>query len=249
LLSSTDATAANAKEARSMADAARACVVAGTDSMGRLSTAISSIKTSSDQTARIVKTIDEIAFQTNLLALNAAVEAARAGDAGRGFAVVAEEVRALAIRSAEAARTTAALIEDSVRNTDNGVSLNAEVTASLHEIGRHVADVTEVIGGIAARGEAQNGDVRQISEAVTALNSITQQVAANAEESASASEELASQSVALSTMIGTFRISSTTSHDVGEIFPAEQRLHDSYQSARPTGARAPHDEESVLSTF
>lgn len=174
--------------------------------MQRLSQAIASIKSSSDQTAKIVRTIDEIAFQTNLLALNAAVEAARAGDAGRGFAVVAEEVRSLAIRSADAAKTTAALIEESVQSTAGGVALNAEVTKILDEIGRQVGAVTVVVGDIATTGEEQNRDVRQISDAITALNSVTQQVAATAEEAASASEELASQSASLTTMIGTFSL-------------------------------------------
>src|SRR6185369_5792552 len=95
--------------------------------MLRMNDAIGKIKTSSDQTAKIIKTIDEIAFQTNLLALNAAVEAARAGEAGKGFAVVAEEVRSLARRSAEAARNTADLIEGSVKNAEAGVRLSDEV--------------------------------------------------------------------------------------------------------------------------
>ncbi len=117
----------NAKEARSISDAARESVGKGVESMNSLSQAIDKIKTSSDETSKIVKTIDEIAFQTNLLALNAAVEAARAGDAGKGFAVVAEEVRNLAMRSAEAAKDTAKLIEESVQNADSGVAINQEV--------------------------------------------------------------------------------------------------------------------------
>jgi len=106
----------NAREASDVAEAARDSAQKGVESMKRMSSAINKIKTSSDATARIVKTIDEIAFQTNLLALNAAVEAARAGDAGKGFAVVAEEVRNLAQRSAEAAKNTANLIEEAVKN-------------------------------------------------------------------------------------------------------------------------------------
>lgn len=139
-------TAANTRQAQHMSTATLARVAEGRASMDRLSTAIESIKTSSDQTARIVKTIDEIAFQTNLLALNAAVEAARAGDAGRGFAVVAEEVRSLAIRSAEAAKTTAALIEGSVQNAHEGVVYNAEVLAKLGQIDTDVQRVAEIVG-------------------------------------------------------------------------------------------------------
>src|SRR5437762_14110973 len=102
--------------------------------MERLSDSIEKIKASADSTAKIVKTIDEIAFQTNLLALNAAVEAARAGEAGKGFAVVAEEVRNLAMRSAEAAKNTAALIEQAVKNSQNGVVIVGDVGKVLGEI-------------------------------------------------------------------------------------------------------------------
>ena len=117
-----------------MAEQARSSADKGVESMGRMSSAINRIKSSSDSTAKIVKTIDEIAFQTNLLALNAAVEAARAGDAGKGFAVVAEEVRNLAMRSAEAAKNTANLIEDAVKNSENGVAINAEVLKNFQDI-------------------------------------------------------------------------------------------------------------------
>jgi methyl-accepting chemotaxis protein len=236
MLASSTQTAANARDARRMADVARASVVEGAGSMQRLSAAIASIKSSSDQTARIVKTIDEIAFQTNLLALNAAVEAARAGDAGRGFAVVAEEVRSLAIRSAEAAKTTALLIEQSVQSTASGVTLNAEVTERLSEIDRQVSQVSGVIGDIATAGEAQSHSVQQINHAVTELNSVTQQVAANAEESASASEELASQSEALTAMLSTFRIGG----DVGgaiDIFPGDAGFAGQARIGAPAGAR------------
>ena len=207
MTSSTAQTAANARQARDMAQTARERVTQGRASMGQLSTAIDQIKESSDKTAKIIKTIDEIAFQTNLLALNAAVEAARAGDAGRGFAVVAEEVRNLAIRSAEAARSTATLIEDSVQHAAAGVALNAEVLGRLGEIDNDVRRVSEVVAEIAVAGEQQNDGVRQISTAVTQLNGVTQQVAANAEESASASEELAGQSLTLTSMVQSFQIS------------------------------------------
>ncbi|MES3034737.1 MAG: methyl-accepting chemotaxis protein [Gemmatimonadota bacterium] len=206
-LSSTAAqTAANTRQAQQMSAATLTRVAEGRTSMDRLSVAIESIKTSSDQTARIVKTIDEIAFQTNLLALNAAVEAARAGDAGRGFAVVADEVRSLAIRSAEAARTTAALIEGSVQNAQDGVMYNAEVLARLGDIDTDVQRMAGVVAEIASAGQQQRDGVQHIRQAVEQLNAVTQQVAANAEESASASEELAGQAVMLTELVGTFHL-------------------------------------------
>ncbi len=207
MTSNTEQTASNARQARDMAAAARDRVSQGQASMQRLSNAIEQIRNSSVQTAKIVKTIDEIAFQTNLLALNAAVEAARAGDAGRGFAVVAEEVRSLAIRSAEASKTTAQLIEESVHNARAGVEFNTEVTGRLSEIDADVRRVGEVVGEIASAGEQQRDGVRQINMAVTELNAVTQQVAANAEESASASEELAGQALTLTNMVQSFQIS------------------------------------------
>jgi methyl-accepting chemotaxis protein len=196
--------AENAKEARSLSDAARASAERGADSMNRLSQAIDKIKESSDQTAKIVKTIDEIAFQTNLLALNAAVEAARAGDAGKGFAVVAEEVRNLAMRSAEAAKNTATLIETSVKNAQGGVAINQEVLKNLQDITMQVSKVTEVMAEIAAASDQQRQGVDQLTSAVEQINQVTQQNAANAEQSASASEELSSQSAKMKSLVGKF---------------------------------------------
>ena len=206
--SSARETATNARTARDMAVTARNRVTEGRASMDKLSAAMEQIKRSSDETAKIIKTIDAIAFQTNLLALNAAVEAARAGDAGRGFAVVAEEVRSLAIRSAEAAKNTAALIEGAVSHAEQGVTSNADVMAKLEEIDNEVRRVTEIVAAIAVAGEQQADSVEQINAAVNQLNAVTQQVAANAEESASASEELAGQSITMSDLVGTFQITS-----------------------------------------
>src|SRR5439155_10557858 len=118
--------AETARQANLLATEARTAADKGNESMGRMSTAIEAIQKSASETAKIIKVIDEIAFQTNLLALNAAVEAARAGEAGRGFAVVAEEVRSLAMRSAEAAKNTAAMIEQSVQRARNGVSITGD---------------------------------------------------------------------------------------------------------------------------
>jgi methyl-accepting chemotaxis protein len=164
------------------------------------------IKASSDETAKIVNTIDEIAFQTNLLALNAAVEAARAGDAGKGFAVVAEEVRNLAMRSADAAKNTSQLIQDSVENAGDGVTMNEEVMEHLEEIQKQVVQVSEVMDEITAGAQQQSQGVEQITTAVEQMNQVTQQTAANAEESSSASEELTGQAEELKQLVATYKI-------------------------------------------
>ena len=196
----------NAKEAKSLTDAARTSADRGVESMRRLSAAIDRIKASSDETAKIVKTIDEIAFQTNLLALNAAVEAARAGDAGRGFAVVAEEVRNLAMRSAEAAKTTSSLIEESVKNAEGGVDINQEVLSNLEEINQQVRKVSEVMAEMAAASDQQSEGIDQITSAVEQMNMLTQQTAANSEESASAAEELAGQAEEMKKVLSHFKL-------------------------------------------
>jgi methyl-accepting chemotaxis protein len=202
----TRQSAANAREARTLADAAQRGADEGVASVERLSDAIARIKASSDQTARILKTIDEIAFQTNLLALNAAVEAARAGDAGRGFAVVAEEVRSLALRAAEASRSTAALVEEAVGNANEGVALNDAVLARLGEIRARSEQVNAVVADIASASEQQAHGVEQLNGAVEEMNGLTQHVAANAEESASAAVELDSQAAQLTELVGRFTL-------------------------------------------
>jgi methyl-accepting chemotaxis protein len=204
--SMTKQNADNAKQARNLSENARIEVNKGVESMKRLSEAVERIKKSSDETAKIVKTIDEIAFQTNLLALNAAVEAARAGDAGKGFAVVAEEVRNLAMRSADAAKSTANLIEDSVKNADGGVVINEEVLKNLNKIHSEVTKVSEVVAEIAAASEQQSQGVDQINTAIDQMNHVTQQTAANAEESASSAEELSGQANEMNGMVGSFHL-------------------------------------------
>ena len=199
--SMTKQNASNANECKNLGGAAKDGAEKGAEAMDRMSAAINDIKRSSDETAKIVKTIDEIAFQTNLLALNAAVEAARAGDAGKGFAVVAEEVRNLAQRAGEAARNTSALIEASVKNADNGVKISVEVAAALKEIAETARKVNDLSAEVAAASTEQAQGIDQISTAVTQMDSVTQQNAANAEESASASEELSAQAAQLNNMV------------------------------------------------
>lgn len=206
MTSMTQQNADNAGEARNLANGAQTSASNGNQTMVRMAEAINAIKTSSDETSKIVKTIDEIAFQTNLLALNAAVEAARAGDAGKGFAVVAEEVRSLAQRSAEAAKNTAELIEGAVKNAENGVNISTEVSGILDEIVEGSTKVSELINEIAAASKEQADGIKQVTEAVDQMNRVTQENAANSEESAAASGQLTQQVNALNNLINSFRL-------------------------------------------
>jgi len=191
--SMTKQNADNAQQANTLASEARKAADTGTGAMTKMNDAIQEIQKSSDETAKIIKVIDEIAFQTNLLALNAAVEAARAGEAGKGFAVVAEEVRNLAMRSAEAAKNTSSMIEESVKNSKNGVDIATEVAKVLEEIVGGIGKTTDLVGEIAAASQEQSQGIDQVNTAVAQMDKVTQQNAANAEESASASEELSAQ--------------------------------------------------------
>lgn len=198
----TKENAGNAIEANELSSSLQEVAETGMEAMGRMTGAIEKIKDSSDETARIIKTIDEIAFQTNLLALNAAVEAARAGDAGKGFAVVAEEVRNLAQRSADSAKDTAELIDQSQVNANGGVDVTKEVTGILGEIVTGISRVSELVDAVSTSNEEQSRSVSEINRAVAQLDQVTQSNAANAEESASASEELSGQARDLGGMVG-----------------------------------------------
>ena len=202
----TQSNAASAGVAKEIVEGARQASVRGVDSMEKLAAAVQDIKVAADETAKIVKTIDGIAFQTNLLALNAAVEAARAGDAGRGFAVVADEVRSLAGRAADAARSTAALIETSVARAEAGVALNESVRAALLEINGGVEQASAVMTQIADGAAGQQHDLAEISGAIGQIGSVTQRTAANAEESASASAELSAQARQMHELASQFQL-------------------------------------------
>ena len=161
--------------------------------MGDMLSAIEEITRSSEETGKIIKTIDEIAFQTNLLALNAAVEAARAGEAGAGFAVVADEVRNLALRAADAAKNTSNLIENTIKAVKTGNALTHTTQEAFNENMEISQKVRHLVDEISAASNEQAQGIEEINRAVTEMDKVVQQVAANAEESASASEEMSAQ--------------------------------------------------------
>ena len=187
----------------SQADALARRVTQNADESGK---AVGKMVESMTQIAGKISIIEEIARQTNLLALNAAVEAARAGEAGKGFAVVAEEVRNLAMRSAEAAKNTSSLIEEAVKNSESGVAINSEVLKNFQEITERANKVSQVVAEIAAASEQQDQGISQVNRAVEQMNQLTQQNAANAEESASAAEQMSSQSEEMRSMVAGFAL-------------------------------------------
>ena len=193
--------AENARQADSLMKEAKEIVAQANSHMGELKRAMDKIIAASDETAKIIKTIDEVAFQTNLLALNAAVEAARAGEAGAGFAVVADEVRSLAMRAAEAAKNTASLIEQNIANIQQGSQLVAKTDQAFSQVEESSTKVAALVGEIAAASSDQAEGIDQVNRATTEMDQVTQQVAANAEESAASSEELNSQARQLSQMV------------------------------------------------
>ncbi len=209
MASMTKQNADNAKEANKLMGEAGKVVSMANTSMEQLTSSMAEISKASEETQKIIKNIDEVAFQTNLLALNAAVEAARAGEAGAGFAVVADEVRNLAMRAAEAARNTAALIEGTVKKVQDGSSLVEQTNKEFQEVAHIVARSGDLVGEITAASHEQAQGIEQVNRAVVEMDKAVQQNAANAEESASTSEEMNAQAeqmkefvASLATLVG-----------------------------------------------
>ena len=200
--SMTKGNATNSLQAKQTAVGAREVADTGSNQMEAMQKAMEGIKSASEDVTKILKTIDEIAFQTNILALNAAVEAARAGEAGAGFAVVAEEVRALAQRSAAAAKETAEKIEGSVSRSKQGVQISGEVAQSFSAIRDQILKLDGLVGEIATASTEQSQGIGQLNAAVTDVDRVTQQNAARAEESASMAEELKAQASDLTITVG-----------------------------------------------
>jgi len=205
-------TAEGARNADRIVTTARADAEVSGEIVRQAVAAMGGIERSAGEIGQIIGVIDEIAFQTNLLALNAGVEAARAGDAGKGFAVVASEVRALAQRSADAAKEIKTLINTSSEQVGKGVDLVARTGDALQRIVAQVGDIAGVIGEIAASTQEQSNGLQQVNVAVNEMDQMTQRNAAMVEESAAATQQLAGKSEELVRMVGRFRIDEAGGH-------------------------------------
>jgi methyl-accepting chemotaxis protein len=199
--SMTSRNADNSKQADGLMKEAISIVDKANHSMESLTTSMTDIAKASEETSKIIRTIDEIAFQTNLLALNAAVEAARAGQAGAGFAVVADEVRNLARRAADAAKNTASLIEGTVNKVKAGSQTVGATAAAFSELADHTVKVSGLVSEIAAASSEQSQGIDQVNSSVSEIDKVTQQNAANAEESAAAAEQMSAQAERMKSMV------------------------------------------------
>lgn len=202
----TGRNAENAQHANALSVAARESSARGAGSMEQMTLAVGKIRAAVENTAQIIRDINQIAFQTNLLALNAAVEAARAGDAGRGFAVVADEVRNLAQQAKQAAHKTEELLQDSIRQAERGEAITQDVTKNLGEIVGSVRKVGDIIEEIAAASREQASGIEQVHKASSEMDQVTHQNAASSEELSSTAEELAAQAQELSAMVTRFQL-------------------------------------------
>jgi hypothetical protein len=213
----------HAESAKALAGEARAAADRGDGDMQALGAAMDEIAEASANIAKIVKSIDEIAFQTNILALNAAVEAARAGEAGMGFAVVADEVRSLAQRAAQAARETSGRIEDSIAKSQRGIELRDKVVEGLRAIVTRAREVDGLVSGIAGASQQQRQGIEQITAGMNDMEKTTQSGAAGAEESAAAAEELSGLAMSVQELVVDLRRMVTSAAEEARTSPGVVR--------------------------
>ena len=225
-----------ARQANQLAASASQVAEKGGAVVGQVVSTMDEITASSRKIAEIIGVIDGIAFQTNILALNAAMEAARAGEQGRGFAVVAGEVRALAQRSAQAAREIKSLISDSVQKVENGSKLVNDAGTTMQEIVAQVKRVNDLIGEITSATLEQSNGIGQVNQAVTQLDQMTQQNAALVEQSAAAAESLREQADKLAQAVAVFRTTREQTQQVIAQAQASSRATVAPRAAPPPGA-------------
>jgi methyl-accepting chemotaxis protein len=204
-----------ARDAASLSQDVMGVVEKGNEQMNRLIAAVEDINTASQNISKIIRVIDDIAFQTNILALNAAVEAARAGAAGKGFAVVADEVRSLASNSADAAKETGALIENSMRKAKLGMDMAGQTAVSLSEVVTGIEESARLISEIASSSEEQNSAIAQINVGIDQVSNVVQRTSATSQEAAASAEELDNQSSVLQEHVSQFKLKTARSGATG----------------------------------